>query len=367
MPKASYGPSVASRRGQRGSIRQLANGRWEASYREGGRASTKHKRTHDTKHEAQSWLTAELDNGPSTADGALTVDALFDRFLSVHEADEATMRKLRRQLRQARDPFGPRLAVEIEPYEFAVWRKQLSPGYAYDVHRAVRQAFGCAVTYGWLDANNAAKVPNPRPNRSEVELPSWDAILAILDEIDERYSAAPMLLAGAGLRLEEFLGLHRSDISGNMLHVRRVYSSGRVRELGPDGAKTRRQRRNVPLRANVRAALAAMAPRIDTPILFPAPEGGHLRSENFRTRVWEPAITAAGVDYFPAKNLRHLYASEALAAGMPTLTLSRRMGTSLQMIEDTYGHLVPDELDAELAMLDAWDQRREKRRKAGAR
>jgi integrase len=40
--------------------------------------------------------------------------------------------------------------------------------------------------------------------------------------------------------------------------------------------------------------------------------------------------------------LRHTYASESLAVGIPTFNLARRMGTSLQQIEDTYGHVVHD-------------------------
>jgi hypothetical protein len=36
-------------------------------------------------------------------------------------------------------------------------------------------------------------------------------------------------------------------------------------------------------------------------------------------------------------------------------TLSRRMGTSLAMIDATYGHLAPDAEEQERALLDAYD------------
>jgi integrase len=38
--------------------------------------------------------------------------------------------------------------------------------------------------------------------------------------------------------------------------------------------------------------------------------------------------------------LRHTFASNALAAGAGTFELARYMGTSVEMIERTYGHLV---------------------------
>ena len=55
--------------------------------------------------------------------------------------------------------------------------------------------------------------------------------------------------------------------------------------------------------------------------------------------------------------MRHTYATWALAAGISVFTLSRRMGTSLAMIDATYGHLASDAEEQERALLDAFDER----------
>jgi hypothetical protein len=47
----------------------------------------------------------------------------------------------------------------------------------------------------------------------------------------------------------------------------------------------------------------------------------------------------------------------SLDAGVSLFTLSRRMGTSLAMIDATYGHLAPDAEEQERALLDAYDDR----------
>jgi integrase len=62
---------------------------------------------------------------------------------------------------------------------------------------------------------------------------------------------------------------------------------------------------------------------------------------NWRRRVWAPAIEAAGIRK-PARiyDLRATFASDALAAGVPILTLARVMGTSVRMIERSYGALL---------------------------
>ena len=56
---------------------------------------------------------------------------------------------------------------------------------------------------------------------------------------------------------------------------------------------------------------------------------------------------------------RHTYATMSLAAGVSLFSLSRRMGTSLDMIDRTYGHLAPDAEAVELALLKAYDTEKE--------
>ena len=55
--------------------------------------------------------------------------------------------------------------------------------------------------------------------------------------------------------------------------------------------------------------------------------------------------------------LRHTFATEALAAGVSTFDLARRMGTSVAMIDRTYGHLARDSEESFRALLDARAER----------
>ena len=77
---------------------------------------------------------------------------------------------------------------------------------------------------------------------------------------------------------------------------------------------------------------------------------------NFRSREWKPALEAAGVAYRRIYDLRHTYATWSLAAGVNIFT---RMGTSVKMIDKTYGHLAANADEYERELLDGYDDAQE--------
>jgi hypothetical protein len=168
-----------------------------------------------------------------------------------------------------------------------------------------------------------------------------------------------VFVGATGLRPEEWQVLERRDVDrkARLVNVRRTLSDGEVVEL----AKTDRSRRQVPLSRRALAAYDATPARLDTRLLYAAPEGGILNLDNFRSREWTPGVEAAGVAT-PARiyDLRATFVSDALAARVTVFELARIAGTSVEMIERHYGALLDGAGEGIAARLDALDAERDR-------
>jgi hypothetical protein len=95
------------------------------------------------------------------------------------------------------------------------------------------------------------------------------------------------------------------------------------------------------LATELQATLEALPLRLDTPLIFAAPQGKLLNLDNWRRPHWAPAIEGAGMRKpAPMYDLRSTFASDALAAGVSVFELARIMAASVRMIERHYGALL---------------------------
>jgi len=346
---------------QRGSVVRK-NGGWQARwYDENG--ARRSRSGFDTKTAAGDWLETKVDGVLALRRGDLpalrrlqtpTLTELVDEYLGQHTAEANTLRTLRERLKYATAKFGDTRVDRLDPQAIGGWRKRLPERSAWAITKALRQVLHYAVRVKLLDENVATLVPNPEPKRREV--PTFETIAeleAVGDELSAAYRPLPMFVGLTGLRPEEWLALERRDVDkrADIVHVRRVYVDGQVKLYG----KQERSLRTVPLPARAAQALAEHPARLDTPLLFPMVRGdGHIELDSWRGRHWTPAVRASELDKRPPYALRHTYASFAIAAGVSLFELARFMGTSVEQIDRTYGHLLPDSIDRTRGALDAF-------------
>jgi integrase len=350
---------------QRGHVRRLPSGKVQLRYYD---ADGKHRTGGTFKSKS-----AALDHyrdvveprllGKPEAPPELTLTGFVDVYLERHAkaARTRTIGSLRQRLKYATRDFGDVTLRELEAMvdELAAWESRLPARSRYGIAGALRQTLGAAVRWGHMSQNPAKLVgPNRQPSPREVRVYTLAELDAIAAELSDGYRPLPAFAAASGLRPEEWAPLERRDVDRRtgIVNVRRTVSDGEVVELG----KTSKSRRQVPLSRRAAAALDALPPRLDTPLLFPAPADGVLRLDNFRRREWGPAIEASGVAR-PARiyDLRSTFASNALAAGVTVFELARVMGTSVAMIERHYGALLEGAHAGIVGRLDALEAKLE--------
>jgi integrase len=180
----------------------------------------------------------------------------------------------------------------------------------------------------------------------------------LADAIHARYRALVLVGAYGGLRIGELAGLRRRrvDLLRGTVEVAEILTEVRG-ELFVGPPKTRAGRRRVGL---PQAVTRELARHLGTPggpddLVFTAPQGGPLRVNGFRARVWRPATRAAGLDGLRIHDLRHTAVALWIAAGANPKEVSARAGhASVSFTLDRYGHLFPEADEALRTRLDAF-------------
>jgi integrase len=281
----------------------------------------------------------------------VTLRQLGDVFLEQYGAAPSSRERLAQQLAKATARFGDEPIGSLDALAVARCRASLPETTRHGAHRALRQVLAAAVRWRWIERNVAVEVKNPLHPRAEfTPFGSWEEVDALARELGPFGALAISASAPASdPRRPSAPDWTDVDLEAGVFTVRRAFAKGRLKTY----PNTERSRGRVPLRSKVVVALEELARREG--ILFPASEGGRIAINNFRSREWAPALKAAGIEHRRIYDMRHTFATWSLAAGMGIFTLARRMGTSVKMIDATYGHLAQDAEDQGRGLLDAYD------------
>jgi integrase len=171
----------------------------------------------------------------------------------------------------------------------------------------------------------------------------------------------PILLtiAACGLRVGEAVGLQVGDLdgAGQQVHIRRTVGERHIST--PKSGK--------PRTVDVPAATIAVLERVremrqaeaafkgvEARWLFPGRFGDMPITRKHVERALRCALRAAGIRQIRVHDLRHTYATLAIQAGVPLLTVSRQLGhASISTTADIYAHAVPGSNRAAADAMDA--------------
>lgn len=234
----------------------------------------------------------------------------------------------------------------------------------WTVHGAVTtlsSILASAVEEGLLIGNPASRLPLPRVDAKPVFY--WTKhqateIIAALMQTDETTVGlvnVPALMVNldmyTGLRWGELAGLRRRyvDLESGLIQVVGVQTRKGWREY----PKSKRSRRAVPIPRHLMPALTVRLNQLaPDDYVFPAPGGGAWDDSNFRRRVFDPAVKAAGVPRGTPHDMRHTAASWLVQAGVDLYRVQALLGHESFLTTQRYAHLAPDHFGA---VMNAWE------------
>jgi integrase len=231
-----------------------------------------------------------------------------------------------------------------------------------NIHNILHRGLKDAMRWGYVVRNVADAADPPKGKSAEMRVWTPEQLRVFLDHVreDDLY-AAWLLITTTGMRRGELAGLRWVDVDleAARLSIRqpRVVVANAPQTSEP---KTARGRRALALDPVTVAALrrhrarqlehklAVGARYLESGLVFTWLDGSPIHPLRF-SRWFEQHARRAGLPKIRLHDLRHSYASAALAAGVPAKVISERLGhTTIAVTMDIYSHVLPG-LDREAA------------------
>lgn len=333
-------------------------GRWQARYRDD--AGKEHARRFDRKIDAQRWLdetTASMAAGTyvSPATAKMTVQQWCDAWLEGYGTRRAsTVRQARTHIALITEEFGGMKLSAVRPSHVKAWTARLaergySDSYVYAVHGRLSQLFSDAVHDGIVPRSPCSRRTSPKSGQQRAYVATTAQVWSLADAIEDRYRAAILLGAFAGLRVAEVCGLRVGDVDfmRGVVHPAVQYPA--------EPLKTEIARTTIPIPLSLAREFSAHVARWRAGTLLSTPDGRQLEP----WRLERAFRTARGKveslpDGFRFHDLRHYFASLLIASGTDVKVVQARVRhASAKTTLDTYGHMWPDSDESTRAAVDA--------------
>lgn len=254
----------------------------------------------------------------------------------------------------------------IRPRLVSQWRAEMlasgvGPESARRAMVLLQAVFTVAIEWGEVESNPVSVVRKPRQGRDRaVEPLAPEAVEAIraelLDVGDQRSATLVAVMAYAGLRPGEALGLAGRHVRKETMLIERAVADGTLKRQ-----KTNRAYRTVDLVAPLAENLDAwtrLHPAGPDALLFPRADGQPWLLDdwkNWSNRVFKPAVKRAGLDHARPYDLRHSFASLLIREQKTSIVeLAEQLGHAPTMTLNTYSHVFAEHRRSSPVDVDQW-------------
>lgn len=233
--------------------------------------------------------------------------------------------------------------------------KTIADSTIYKVHKLLKAVLNKAITYKIIRENPCNAVETPRFEKKAIEIFSKEDIELILKTcyntptLKQKYPSI-LLAITTGIRLGELLGLQWRDVNfmTQEIFVQRALHQSRSEGLYIGSTKTKSSVRKIKLTTAMIEELHRLKAErkhisiTNDDLVFGTKNNTPTSLRNYE-RFWTSLLVHTGLTHKNFHVLRHTHATELLAAGVPIIEVSRRMGHSkVSHTLDLYGHAIPN-------------------------
>ena len=312
-----------------------------------GEKKQKLKRGFKLQREAKEWERSFLEHMQGTPD--MTFRTLYDHYMEdiSHRLRRSTINNKESRFRNTILPYFKEKPInQITAADVRRWQnEQISNGYSQNYLKIIDAdlvtIFNFAVNYYNLPVNPCNKVKSMgKVERSMTfwTLEQYKAVVSVADH--PTFKIMLQILFYSGARIGEILALtiKDCDFDNHTININKtLYRSNKQRIVTPP--KTENSIRVVSMPAAVMDDLRAYVDRIYKPQaddqIFT------ITSVTFRRNL-EKYAKIAGVPNIRAHDLRHSHVSLLIELGFSPHLIAERIGDTVQMVNNTYGHLYPN-------------------------
>ena len=339
-----------------GAVRKRPSGRYSASYI--GLDEVRHfaPTTFESKLDAEAWLMArrtEMSGGDwKPPIKAVAFGDYAETWLEGRDLKPRTRALYRGLLDKWILPTFERTALRaITPESVRSWYSRLpreQKTLKANAYGLLRTILGTAQTDDLIVANPCRiKGAGSKKRVRQIKPLTPAEISALVDALPERYRLMTLLAVATGLRFGAITALQKSDIEGNVIHVRRGVTAvkGGFVEGTP---KTDAGRRAVTIPGHLMAALTERLEILsDDEWVFPSRNGQNLSGSSLY-RVWDRARKKIGRPDLRFHDLRHTQGVLLALSGASLHEIMARLGHTSPNTSLLYLHVAKGR-DAELA------------------
>lgn len=253
--------------------------------------------------------------------------------------------------------FGDRQISQIKQDEIVTLRndklKVLAPRTTNKILEVLKMVFAYSEDNEHLKENPARKVRRVKQTKEEMDFLGR----VEPDEIDRFLEAAPpdyyplfFTAIWTGAREGELLALKwgNIDFEKQRINIRQTYDS-----FGYRDPKSESSKRSIVMSPSLVEVLsehkASLQKNGNDDHVFQNKKGGPINYANMISRKFHPSLEKAGIRPIPFQDLRHTYGALTMSMGVPPKFVQAQMGhSSMTLILETYGHLIPSSPSADL-------------------